>query len=96
MPVQTRSATHAPSMTSTEKPSPPRKQKRTKKSEKEDIATNAQKKDGKTGEKRELPERDIEEETKPQEVKKPKTESADTNKYAFTPGIGAVPRVLCR
>ncbi|OAX44456.1 hypothetical protein K503DRAFT_678863 [Rhizopogon vinicolor AM-OR11-026] len=38
------------------------------------------------GEKREFPERDIGEETDAKDVKKPKTETADTNKYAFTPG----------
>lgn len=96
MPVQTRSATHAPSMASSEKPSAPRKQKRTKKSENENTAAKAQKTEPEVGEKRELPERDIREETKPPEVKKPKTESVDTNKCAFTPGIWCSPPSFLR
>lgn len=90
MPVQTRSA-HAPGIVFNEKPSAPRKQKRTQQSESGSTATNTQMK-GKTeqpeaGEKRELPEHDIQEETEVKEVKMTKTELDDTTcKHAFTPG----------
>ncbi|KAG2154622.1 hypothetical protein DEU56DRAFT_897708 [Suillus clintonianus] len=87
MPVQTRNATHASSMNSSQSPRVPRRQKRTKKGKNEDII--AQKTEVKmeheVGEKREAPELDIVEET---EAKKPKIEEeVDTNKYAFTPGV---------
>ncbi|KAJ8596304.1 hypothetical protein M405DRAFT_726601 [Rhizopogon salebrosus TDB-379] len=78
-------------MVSSGKPFAPRTQKQTKKNEYEDTAAITQKNNAKTepetGEKREFPERDVEEKKESKEVKKPKTESADPNKYAFTSGV---------
>ncbi|KAG1749780.1 uncharacterized protein EDB91DRAFT_764759 [Suillus paluster] len=88
MPVQTRSATHAPSMDSNGSSYPPQRQKRTKKSENEDAAArNAEvKMEPDVGEKREAPGFDTGE-MEAKEVKKLKTEEVDTNEYAFTPGV---------
>ncbi|KAG2369545.1 hypothetical protein BDR07DRAFT_1447788 [Suillus spraguei] len=87
MPVETRSATHAPSTSSSRSPSGPRRQRRMKKSEDEDTV--AQKTEVKVepevGERREAPESETAKET---EAKKPKTEEADTDsKYTFIPGV---------
>ncbi|KAG0704402.1 hypothetical protein DFH29DRAFT_997700 [Suillus ampliporus] len=76
-------------MDSSGSPSTPRRQKRTKKKENEDAAVQnaGVKKEPEVGEKREAPEADIAEEKEGKEVKKPKTEEADTNRYVFTPGV---------
>ncbi|KAG2122073.1 hypothetical protein BD769DRAFT_983038 [Suillus cothurnatus] len=78
MPVETRSATHAPSGSFSGTPSGPRRQRRMKKSENEDTKV---KMEPEVGEKREAPE------AEEVEAKRPKTEEVDTNKYPFTPGV---------